>query len=55
MKNLESQIKAKASLLSLDKLKEFYITCPDNISHIIINEIESRMEEKEFIKYCNEF
>lgn len=41
--------------LKTDDLKSFLVTCPDNLTEYVMNELEKRMTPEEFIKFSNEF
>jgi hypothetical protein len=47
------RIKNSATFLTTEELKNFYSVCPDNISNLILDELETRMPESEFIAWCN--
>lgn len=46
--------KELAKSLPIDSLKAFAITCPDEILPVVLDELESRMTESEFVALCNE-
>lgn len=53
MKNeIIEKAKKLASSLPTESLKGFVLTCPDEVLNVVLDELESRMSESEFVSLC---
>jgi len=44
--------KKLAATLPTESLKGFALTCPDEVLNVVLDELESRMSESEFLSLC---
>lgn len=55
MTTTTEKIEILLTALKVDELKAFLSTCPDSLTEFVMNELEKRMTEAEFIQFSNEF
>lgn len=55
MKTATEKIEIILTTLKIEELKAFLSTCPDSLTEFVMNEIDKRMTEEEFIQFSNEF
>lgn len=55
MTTTTQKIEILLTALKVEELKSFLATCPDSLTEFVMNELEKRMTEAEFIQFANEF
>ena len=50
-----ARIQNLMTALKTEELKSFINTCPTELVNFVLDELEKRMTEEEFIKFSNEF
>ena len=55
MTTTTEKIQILLTALKVEELKSFLATCPDSLTSFVMDELEKRMTEEEFIAFANEF
>ncbi len=55
MTTTSEKIQILLKALKVQELKDFLNTCPDSLTLFVMDELEKRMTEQEFISFANEF